>query len=101
MTIVDSHHHLWDTRVFHYTLFDSVPALRKPYLLTDYEVLANANRIKCSVCVEAASAGTDGYRETLWLLEQVKISRVIKRLIAWAPLEDRELEAYLQRLKLV
>jgi L-fuconolactonase len=96
--IVDAHHHLWDTDHLHYTLFDSLPALRRPYTISDFEPLAEKNRVSASVCVEAASAGTDGWQELLWILEQARRSRVVKRIVAWAPVDQPDVAPYLERL---
>jgi predicted TIM-barrel fold metal-dependent hydrolase len=87
-----------DTRVINYALLDSVPVLRRPYLLSDYEDVAATNNIHQSVCVEAASAGTDGWKETLWLLEHIMQSRVVQRLVAWAPIEQPDIGDYLEKL---
>ncbi len=99
MKIIDAHHHLWNTRVLHYELFDSVPALRRPYLARDYENVAAANRVESSICVEAASAGTDGWKETLWLLDESRRAPVVAGITAWAPLEQPGLDSYLERLR--
>jgi predicted TIM-barrel fold metal-dependent hydrolase len=60
MSIVDAHHHLWDTNLLHYELFDTVPVLRRPYTGADYERESAVNGVTASVCVEAASARADG-----------------------------------------
>jgi L-fuconolactonase len=99
MTIVDAHHHLWDTEVLNYKLFDTVPELRRPYRIGDYERVAAANGVVSSVCVEAASAGADGWDEAMWLLDEVSRSRIVTSVTAWAPLEAPGLATHLQRLK--
>jgi L-fuconolactonase len=98
MEIVDAHHHLWDTDRLHYTLFDSVAALRRPYTISDFDPVARMHHVVSSVCVEAASAGDDGWQETLWLLEQAKSSQVVRKIVAWAPVEKPDLYKYLERL---
>ena len=70
VTLIDAHHHLWDTNPLRYTLFDQVPALNRPFTLPDFVAEATANGVYQSICVEAASAGADGLAETRWLLEQ-------------------------------
>jgi L-fuconolactonase len=98
MEIVDAHHHLWDTDLLHYDLFEPFPPLLRPYRNADFEVLAQKNHVTASVCVEAASAGGDGWQELLWLLEQAKSSRVVKKIVAQAPLDQPDVSAYLDRL---
>lgn len=83
--ILDSHHHLWDTSEIEYALFDSIEALRRPFRAAEFERLGAPR----SICVEAASAGADGRRETEWLLCEIATSDCIAALIAWAPLEER------------
>jgi predicted TIM-barrel fold metal-dependent hydrolase len=68
MEIVDAHHHLWDAERLDYTLFRSLPVLLRPYTNADFEPLAKRHGVSGSVCVEAASAGADGWQELLWLV---------------------------------
>jgi L-fuconolactonase len=101
MGIVDSHHHLWDTNVLRYPLFDSLPKLRRPFTIDDYEKIAAANHVSQSVCVEAASAGAPGWEETEWLLQETRRSKIVTRIVAWAPVDSPGLRTYLQRLRSV
>jgi L-fuconolactonase len=48
--------------------------------------------------VEAASAGADGLRETLWLLQQAQHNATIAGLVIWAPLEKPDLAGYLNKI---
>lgn len=98
MRILDAHHHLWDTRHLRYTLFDRIPALNRPFPVEDYERVAAAAGVETSVCVEAASAGTDGMAEIAWLRAQANRSGRVKAIVAWAPVERPELPTYLERL---
>jgi L-fuconolactonase len=96
--VVDSHHHLWDTRVLVYTLFERVETLKGRFTAHDFEAEAETVGIARSICVEAASAGADGRRETEWLVQQIDGSARIAALIAWAPLEQPDLDQYLEWL---
>jgi hypothetical protein len=51
-----------------------------------------------SICVEAASAGSDGRLETEWLLPEIEKSPRVAALVAWAPLEQPYIERYLDWL---
>jgi predicted TIM-barrel fold metal-dependent hydrolase len=97
--IIDSHHHLWDTDHLRYALFDTIPALNRPFTATDFDAGATCSGVSQSVCIEAASAGVDGLAEARWLLDQVGRSTVVSRLVAWAPLERADLRAYLDELR--
>src|SRR5437879_303863 len=99
MTIVDAHHQLWDTEGRNYKLFDTVPELRRPYRIGDYERVAAANGVVSSVCVEAAAAGSDGWGDAMWLLGEASRSRIVTSVTAWAPLEAPGLASHLPRLK--
>jgi L-fuconolactonase len=99
LDIIDAHHHLWDTNALHYTLFEDMPSMRRSFTEADYKGVAAANHVTGSVLVEAASAGADGWKETLWLLQQAKSSRLVRRIVAWAPLDKPELGSYLKRLR--
>jgi L-fuconolactonase len=92
--ILDSHHHLWDTRELEYALFGTVDELRRPFLAADYELLG----VPRSICVEAASAGADGRRETEWLLRETAASAVVAGIVAWAPLERVDVAGHLDWL---
>jgi L-fuconolactonase len=101
MEIIDSHHHLWDTRHLRYTLFDAIPALNQPFLPAHYEQEAAALGVTASICVEAASAGADGLAETQWLLEQARVHPSILGLVVWAPLERPDLADHLHAVALL
>jgi L-fuconolactonase len=98
MEIIDSHHHLWDTRQLHYTLFDTIPGLNRPFLPAQYEEETIPLGVTASVCVEAASAGADGLAETEWLLGQARANPKIAGVVIWAPLERPDLAAYLNKV---
>mgnify|MGYP001304282816 CR=1 FL=1 len=98
MGIVDAHHHLWDTRRLRYPLLDRIPALNRPFPVGDFEQVAAATGVDASVCVEVASAGTDGMAELTWLREQADRSSRVKAIVAWAPVERAELPEYLERM---
>jgi L-fuconolactonase len=96
--ILDSHHHLWDPQALDYELFRSIQALHQRFAINEYDQDAAPLGIVQSICVEAASAGADGRRETEWLLQQVSASDRVAALVAWAPLERPDLEAHLEWL---
>jgi L-fuconolactonase len=98
LQILDAHHHLWDTRRLRYTLFDDVPALNRPHTLVEFEPVARRNGVVGSICVEAASAGADGFAESTWLVEHTR-SPLIHGLVMWVPLERPDVTGYLDRLR--
>jgi L-fuconolactonase len=96
--LVDSHHHLWDTAALRYSLFETVKELNRPYRLADFDDEAELLEIGQSICVEAASAGADGRRETEWLMREIEGSPRVAALVAWAPLEQPDVGRYLDWL---
>ncbi len=96
--VVDSHHHLWDTNELRYAHFETIEELNRPFTAGEFESEAGELGISQSICVEAASAGADGRRETEWLLEQIELSSRIAALVAWAPLERLDLGQHLDWL---
>jgi L-fuconolactonase len=98
--VLDSHHHLWDTRAVDYELFRNHPQLAGCFGLPEYETEASAAGVTASICVEAASAGADGRLETEWLLRETTGDEFVKGIVAWAPLEDpRSLDDHLSWLR--
>ena len=101
MRIVDAHHHLWDPRAIKYSLLDGtgrLSPLSKSFLATAYDEIARENGATWAIAVEAASAGADPRAETSWLLEEVRRSKVTRRVVAWAPIETSEIGRYLDTL---
>jgi L-fuconolactonase len=97
--VLDAHVHLWDTARVRYALFAGDPALDRSRLLADYVAQASPLGVRQVLCVEAASAGADGWRETEWLLEHVGDDPRVAGLVAWAPLGTGGLGMYLRRLR--
>jgi L-fuconolactonase len=98
MEVIDSHHHLWDTRLMPYAEFVDIPALNRPFMLPDLLPVLAKNGVSQTVCVEAASAGADGLREAMWLREQMSLTRVIAGAVLWVPIERGNVQEYLSRL---
>jgi L-fuconolactonase len=97
--VLDSHHHLWDTRELDYPLFRGLSALERPFLAADYDAEAGGLGITASILVEAASAGADGRLETPWLKAEAARSALVAGIVAWAPLDEPDaIEAHLDWL---
>lgn len=108
MKIVDSHHHLWNTRAHHYPMLAGPPhdrgwgdwsPLRANYLVTDFLHDARHQDLVKSVHVQANFDPRDPAGETAWL-EQVA-SRPESRgfphgIVAFADFGDPQVEALLE-----
>lgn len=73
MKIVDTHQHLWDTRVFRYAWLESLPRLNRSFSLTDYEEATSGLEIEKTVFVECdadENQARDEARHALRLAEQ-------------------------------
>ena len=97
--ILDSHHHLWDVRALRYPLFDGIEQLERRFGLDDYAAEARRAGIVGSIVVEAASAGPDGDDELAWLLDEIGAASSVRGVVAWAPLERPDVDAYLGRAR--
>jgi L-fucono-1,5-lactonase len=97
--ILDSHHHLWDTSALDYEHLDEINGLQGRYAAAEFQAIAEATGAQESICVEAASAGADGRRETEWLLTEAARTRPIAAVVAWAPIDQPELSHHLDWLE--
>src|SRR5262249_6710912 len=72
--------------------------LNRPYTMDEFQPIAARNGVTASICVEAASAGADGFSEASWLLGHSSTG-LVRGIVVWVPLERPELAAYLDRLR--
>src|SRR5487761_718330 len=72
--------------------------MNRSFTIDDFERVATTHEVEASVCVEAASAGADALAEMAWLREQADRSSRLKALVVWAPVEQPELPAHLDRI---
>jgi L-fuconolactonase len=84
--IIDTHLHIWDTRLLRYPWLDGDPLLNKPYLLPDYNAASAAERVAKMVFVQAEVAFDQFLQEAGWVASQPDDR--IAGIVAWAPLEN-------------
>lgn len=96
--MLDAHVHLWDTRAVSYTLFDGDPQLSGRWGPERYFRDAAQAGVDRIIVVEAASAGADGRAEAQWLCSELAADDRIGGVVAWAPLESRDLDQRLDEL---
>ena len=102
---IDSHHHLWDTRVNSYPWLDGPPfdahfgssgELPRPYGLAEYlKDIARQNIVK-SVHVEASHQSDDPVRETEWLQSIADQQGYPNGIVAFADLTDPNVQQTLE-----
>ena len=102
---IDSHHHLWDTRVNSYPWLDGPPfdahfgssgELPRPYGLAEYLLdIAGQNIVK-SVHIEASHQPDDPVRETEWLQSIADQQGYPNGIVAFADLTDPDVQRTLE-----
>jgi predicted TIM-barrel fold metal-dependent hydrolase len=99
MQIVDTHQHLWDLDLFHYSWVDSIPALNRSFRMPDYlRAIKGLNVIK-SVHLEADVDETFMLRETehlLLLAEQP--DNPLEGIVASGRPESRTFRSFLDKI---
>ena len=88
--IVDSHLHLWDTRLLQYAWLDEVPFLNKPHLLEDYRKACGSIKVEKMVFVQAEVDNSQYREETNWVSSQTAEDPRLEGVVSWAPLEKGE-----------
>jgi L-fuconolactonase len=85
--IVDTHLHVWDPGLLHYSWLADVPLLNKPYLLEDYRAACARIEVGAMVFVQA-EVDTELYREEAqWVTGLAQEDARIQAIVPWAPLE--------------
>jgi L-fuconolactonase len=92
---IDSHHHLWryDPVAFDW-IPDSMPGLRRDFLLPELEEEMREARVDGSIVVQARQT----LEETMWLLETAKGSSIYG-VVGWAPIAAPEFPHVLDGLR--
>ncbi|SEC41844.1 amidohydrolase family protein [Terriglobus roseus] len=84
---VDAHHHLWHYNVDEFSwIEDEAAALRRDFLLADFEAALKEAHVDASVVVQARQS----LSETLWLLKCAEQSESIGGVVGWVPLNDSD-----------
>lgn len=92
---VDAHHHLWRYDGEEYGWIDEpMRALRRDFLPADLEREMQAAGVDAAVAVQARQS----MKETRWLLELAKASRVIRGVVGWAAIAADDFPAEVEKL---
>lgn len=86
--IVDSHVHLWDSRVVGIPWLDDAPAFDNTYISSDYAQARAAVEVAAMVFVECDVAPGQAIREVEWVSRQALAEPGISAIVAHAPLEQ-------------
>jgi L-fuconolactonase len=91
---IDAHHHLWAYDPVEYSwLTDEMAALRRDFLSYDLSAALASAQVDAAISVQARQS----LEETAWLLACAQSNPAIAGVVGWAPLEDRNLNAALDR----
>lgn len=98
MQIIDAHHHLWERGRFRYSWLHNAPGIDRDFLIQDYEGAIAGRGIVKSVFVQADADAEFGLQEARWALSLAEADGPVEGVVAWAPVEDPELDEYLEKL---
>ncbi|GHB86749.1 amidohydrolase family protein [Persicitalea jodogahamensis] len=100
MTLIDSHVHFWNPARLDYPWLDSVPDIKKPFLIHDYNQATSGYEVIKLVFVQSECEPEQALDELDFVMEQAAIDRRIAGIVAYAPLEQgEEVINYLNILK--
>ena len=99
MQIVDTHQHLWDLDLFHYSWLDSLPALNRSFRMPDYLEAAKGLNVVKSVHLEAdvdVPYMLDETRHLLALADQ--LDNPLAGIVACGRPESKDFRSYLDKI---
>ncbi len=99
MKIVDTHQHLWDLDLFHYTWLEQLPLLNHSFRMNDYLAATNGLAIEKSVHVEADVDEPLMLDETKYILRLAdRTDNPLEGVVACARPESKEFKTYLEKI---
>lgn len=87
MKIIDTHLHLWNINRISYPWLDEVPAIKKTFLIEDYQQAAKDFEITNMVFVQCDCVAEQSLEEISFVREQAAKDARIKGMVAFAPIE--------------
>ena len=89
--IIDSHLHVWDTRILEYPWLSEIAALNRPFLITDYREATADLDIEAMVFMQCEAVPSQALAEAEWVAKLARNEEPrIKTIIPWAPIERGE-----------
>jgi predicted TIM-barrel fold metal-dependent hydrolase len=99
MKIVDTHQHLWDLDLFHYTWLEQLPVLNRSFRMNDYRHATNGLVIEKSVHLEADVDEPFMVDETKHLLRLAdRADNPLEGVVACGRPESNEFRTYLEKI---
>jgi predicted TIM-barrel fold metal-dependent hydrolase len=99
MQIVDTHQHLWDLDLFHYSWLNSLPALNRSFRMPDYLEAAKGLKVVKSVHLEAdvdEPYMLDETRHLLTIADQ--LDNPLEGIVACGRPESKDFRSYLDKI---
>ncbi len=85
--IVDTHLHVWDTRLIDYPWLNENAFLNRPYLLEDYDRARGPVAVERMVFLQCEADFAQFMREAEWVESLAQQDSRIQGIVPWAPLE--------------
>ena len=100
--IVDAHVHLWNPQQFRLAWLDHVPALNKPFGLSEYPRQSAGSTMSALVYIEVDVAPHYALLEAQWVAAQALLDPRLQGIVAAAPVEHGEwVRSYLAALQAI
>ena len=96
--MTDSHLHVWDPAILNYPWLDSVPSINKRFVLEDYRKAVGRFPVDRMVFVQCDVEASQSGREVDWVSELARVDPRIQGIVAFAPLENADVEPVLDQL---
>jgi predicted TIM-barrel fold metal-dependent hydrolase len=99
MQIIDTHQHLWDLDLFHYSWLDSLPELNRSFRMPDYLAAAEGLNVVKSVHLEADVDERYMVDETRYLLALAdRPDNPLEGIVACGRPENDDFKSYLEKI---
>ena len=85
--IVDTHLHVWDTRLLDYPWLNDHALLNRPYLLDDYNRACGSVAVERMVFLQCEADFSQFMREAEWVNSVADHDPRLQAIVPWAPLE--------------
>src|SRR5260370_774292 len=88
--IIDAHVHLWNPQQFRLRWLDQVPALNKPFGVSEFALHSTGTAVAAMVYVEVDVAPHYALLEAQWAVAQSEYDSRLQGIVAVAPVEYGE-----------
>jgi L-fuconolactonase len=86
--LIDAHIHTWDLNRLTYPWLDTVPAINRTYLLSDFDEARSGHEVEAMVFVQCECLPDQHLSELAWVRSMAEADPRLKAIVPWAPLES-------------